>query len=129
MRKIALTLALTAAGIAGASWANGEVVYVTGPVVYLSGPAAVEKLRTTNPSHYARAQKIIAAANHLCRPTPGQLEYAESDAKDVSCMRTLLRTSNPPKREIHFRLDDTTYIALVVVTDDPPRLVQAGPRP
>jgi hypothetical protein len=121
MRKIALTLALAAAAMAGVSWADG--------VVYLTDPAAVEQLRTTNPVHYARAQKIISAANYLCRPTPGEIEYASADAKDVSCIRTLLRTSNPPKREIHFRLDDTTYIALVTVTDDPPRLVQAGPRP
>jgi hypothetical protein len=40
----------------------------------------------------------------------------------------LLRTSNPAKREITFRLDDTKYIALVAMTDDPPRLVAASPR-
>ncbi|MBV8806679.1 MAG: hypothetical protein JO042_16595 [Sinobacteraceae bacterium] len=116
MRKVALTLALTAAGAAGA-WADG--------VVYLDDPAALEQLRTSNPTHYARAEKILAAANHLCRPKPGEVEYVKGDAKDVSCSASLLRTSNPPKRQIRFRLDDTQYIALVVVTDDPPRLVAA----
>jgi hypothetical protein len=116
MRKVASTLALTAAVAAGA-WADG--------VVYLDDPAALEQLRTSNPTHYARAQKILAAANHLCRPTPAKIEYAKLDAKDVSCSASLLRTSNPPKHQIRFRLDDTQYIALVVVTDDPPRLVAA----
>jgi hypothetical protein len=71
MRKVALTLALAAAGAAGA-WADG--------VVYLDDPAALEQLRTSNPTHYARAQKILAAANHLCRPKPAEIEYAKLDA-------------------------------------------------
>jgi hypothetical protein len=122
MRKIALTLALAAAGVAGA-WAEG------GGVVYLDDPAALEQLRTANPIHYAQAQKILTEANHLCQPTTGKVEYAKYGAKDLSCIHSFLRTSNPPKREIHFRLDDTRYIALVVLTEDPPRLVLASPPP
>jgi hypothetical protein len=109
-----------AAGMSGA-WAGG--------VVHLDGPASLDELRTANPGHYARAQKILAAANHLCRPTAGKVEYAKFDAKNISCIRTLLKTSNPPKREISFRLDDTQYVALVTLTDDPPKLVAAGPQP
>ena len=37
----------------------------------------------------------------------------------------LLRTSNPPKWEIRFRLDDTRYVALVAVSADWPKLVPA----
>jgi len=86
------------------------------------------ELRAANPVHYARAQKILAAANQLCRPTTGKVEYAKFDAKNISCIRSLIKTSNPPKRELSFRLDDTRYIALVTLTDDPPRLVAAGPQ-
>lgn len=43
-------------------------------------------------------------------------------AQDLKCADSLLGTSNPPKWEITFRLDDTRYVALVVITDDPPRL-------
>lgn len=118
MRKVALTLALAAAGVATA-WADGGVVHLD--------ERALEQLRTSNPSHYARAQEILAAANYLCRPTAGEVEYAKLGAKNVSCLDDLVRTSNPPKREISFRLDDTQYVALVVLTDDPPRLVQAIP--
>ena len=118
MRKVALTLALAAAGAAGA-WADG--------VVYLDDPAALEQLRKSNPTHYARAQKILAEANHLCRPKPDEVEYVKFGAKDISCIHSFLWTSNPPKRQIRFRLDDTQYVARVVLTDDPPRLVAIDP--
>ena len=99
-----------------------------GGVIHLDGPASLAELRATNPAHYARAQKILAAANHLCRPAKGEVDYAKFDAKNISCIRSLIKTSNPPKREISFRLDDTQYIALVTLTEDPPRLVAAGPQ-
>src|SRR2546429_518416 len=118
MRKIALTLALAAAGAAGAR-AKGGVVNLDW--------ATLEQLRTSNPIHYARAQKILAAANPLCKPVRGEVEYAQYGAKDLSCLAHLVKTSNPPKREIRFKLDDTRYIALVVLTDEPPRLVQVSP--
>jgi hypothetical protein len=92
--------------------------------VYLYGQSDLDRLRATNPGHYARAERIMAAANELCRPQPGSTFYAKFDARDISCAEMLLKTSNPPKRQISFTLDDTHYIALVVITDDPARLVQ-----
>jgi hypothetical protein len=82
--------------------------------VYLYGQSDLDRLRATHPGHYARAERIMAAANELCRPKPG----------DISCAEMLVKTSNPPKRQISFTLDDTHYIALVVITEDPARLVQ-----
>jgi hypothetical protein len=124
MKSVALALAVAVA-VSGA-WA------VTpgggGGVVHLDGAASLAALRATNPGHYARAQKILSAANQLCRPTAGEVEYAKFDAKNISCIRSLVKTSNPPKREISFRLDDTQYVALVTLTDDPPRLVAVGPQ-
>ena len=92
-------------------------------IVYLDGPADLERLRAVNPSHYARAERIIAAANELCRPQPGDVSYARFEAREISCADMLVMTSNPPKRRISFVLDDTHYLALVVITDDPPRVV------
>jgi hypothetical protein len=123
MRRIAFAVAV-AACVSGA-WAG--TTPGGGGVVYLDSPASLAELRAANPVHYARAQKILAAANHLCRPNAGEVDYAKFDAKNIACLRSLIKTSNPPKREIHFRLDDTQYIALVTLTDDPPRLVAAGP--
>jgi hypothetical protein len=105
--------------VAATAWADEGVVH-------LNGPADLAQLRQSNPAHYARAVKIIDSANELCKPHAAEVERTK--AKNVSCSEMLLRTSNPAKREIEFRLDDTTYIALVAMTDDPPRLVAAGPR-
>jgi len=118
MLRIAITLTLAVAG-ATCGWADGGVVHLN--------DAALAQLRLTNPIHYARAQKILGAANELCRPTAGEVQYAKFDARSISCIRALVKTSNPPKREIRFQLDDTQYVALVVLTDDPPRVVAAGP--
>ena len=115
---------LAAAAFVSGAWA---VTPDGGGVVYLDD-AALAALRTANPGHYARAQKILSAANQLCRPTAGEVEYAKFDAKNIACIRSLIKTSNPPKRQISFRLDNTEYIALVTLTDDPPRLVTAGPQ-
>jgi hypothetical protein len=122
---LALAIASASTGLTiDADAASPQVVYVP-QVVYLNSTAALAELRATNPDHYARAQRILAAANELCRPGPASVQFAKSDAQEVSCANMLLRTSNPPKRQITFRLDDTRYIALVTVTDDPPRLVLA----
>jgi len=130
MRRIAFALAV-ATCVSGA-WAatpgGGVAPVAVHPVVHLDDPVALAQLRAANPRHFAQAQKILADANHLCRPTAGEVEYAKSGAKDFSCIRSLLKTSNPPKRQISFRLDDTYYVALVTLTDDPPRLVAAGPQ-
>jgi hypothetical protein len=114
MRKSTLILGLSVACASGA-WAGGTV--------HLNSPADLAALRATNPKHYQQALKIMDAANALCRPHAAQVEH--TDAKDVSCTQMLLRTSNPPKRDLSFRLDNTTYVALVTVTDDPPKLVAA----
>jgi len=92
--------------------------------VYLDGPRDLARLQRTNPEHYARAERILAAANHLCRPGPGELREA-AGARDLTCDGSLFRTSNPPKWQITFKLDDTRYVAFVAVTDDPPRVTPA----
>lgn len=92
--------------------------------VYLDS-AALERLRTTNPDHYARARRILAAANHLCRPRLPETTLVQFRMQDFSCAPELLLTSLPPQRDIHFRLDETSYTARVFVTDDAPRAIPA----
>ena len=126
MRRITLTLGMAIVCMSGAWAPSGTWAAEPGAAaIYLDGPASFADLRAANPIHYQRALKIIDAANELCRPKAGELEYAKFDAKNISCAHSLLRTSNPPKRQLSFRLDDTQYIALVTVTDDPPKLVAA----
>ena len=114
-----IALALGALSVAAVAWAGDGIVY-------LNGPEDLAQLRHSNPGHYQQAVKIMGAANELCRPHSGEVELTK--AKEVSCSQVLLRTSNPAKRQITFRLDSIKYIALVAMTDNPPRLVAAAPR-
>lgn len=117
-------LALIGACTAPAIADEAQLTAAPKRTVYLNGPSDLERLRQVNPAHYARAERILTAANHLCRSGPGQLQEA-AQARDLSCDGSFLRTSNPPKWQITFTLDDTRYVALVAVTDDPPRLTPA----
>jgi hypothetical protein len=75
---------------------------------------ALEKLRTSNPRHYAIARRILAAADEICEATKAGTIATKYDAQDISCARSFWLTSNPPKRFLQFRIDDTAYSALVV---------------
>jgi hypothetical protein len=97
--------------------------------VYLYGATDLDHLRDSNFNHYLRAQRILAAGNRLCRPGPPTIQYAQFEAKDLHCASLFLKTSNPPKKQLDFVLDDVHYIALVTITDDPPQLMKAGPNP
>lgn len=123
MRSILLILALIGA-CAPPALADEALTSPPSRTVYLDGPSDLARLRQANPAHYARAERILAEANQLCRPGPGELRQV-TGVRDVKCAASLLRTSNPPKVQIAFTLDDTHYVALVVVTDDPPRLTHA----
>ncbi len=123
MRSILLILALTGA-CASVALADEGFTSPASRTVYLDGPSDLARLQKANPAHYARAEKILAQANQLCRPGAGQL-HAVVGARDLKCAASFLRTSNPAKLQITFTLDDTHYVALVAITDDPPRLTRA----
>jgi hypothetical protein len=111
---VAMSTAVTAAG--GAD--EAPAAQTAQPTrVYLFGAADMEKLRQANPDHYARAQQIIAASDEICKPGKDEVHFAKFDAKDVSCQNMILKTSNPPKREIGFTLDEVRYVALITLTD------------
>ncbi len=97
-------------------------------VIYLNGAADLEQLRATNLAHYLRAEKILAAANEICRPKPDQTFLARFDA-DPYCLAMLWKTSFPPKKQLSFRLDDVRYVALVTVAGSPGKVVKIDPPP
>lgn len=125
MRGLPLTL-LTFLGLGalGAQADDQSLTFVAKPTVYLDGPADLARLQATDPAHYARAVRVLAAANHLCRAGQGALQSV-AGSRDVQCTGQLLLTSNPPQWRLSFVLDTTRYIALVRITDDPPRLLPA----
>lgn len=100
-------------------------------VVHLYTSADLDQLRQTNPRHYSRVQKILAnASESLCKPGGLRLQHAEGlNAEDAKCAAGLEMTSNPPKRQLSFRLDDTTYIAVVTLKNAEAHLLPAQSSP
>ena len=117
MKNLVLAVLVCSASFA---WASDSVEIR--PPVRLNTPEDLANLRATNPDHYARAQRVIAAANVLCPPGRPQLQSTELHSGNLSCGQVFL-TSNPPKREITFKLDSIKYVALVTITADPPKPV------
>ena len=120
MRKLILAAFLCSASMCRAAEPAATVVFT--PPVHLNGAADLAQLRPTNPDHYARAVRLINAANRLCDPSAPQLQNTADH--DISCAMLLL-TSNPPKRALSFTLDHTRYVAIVTVTADRPQLTHA----
>lgn len=95
----------------------------TAPLTYrrLDDADSLENLLHANPRHYAIARRILAAADQICDAHEAQPMATRFDAKYVTCANSFWLTSNPPKRSLHFRIDDTVYSALVVATNLHPR--------
>ena len=83
----------------------------------LRDPAALERLRETNPSHYAAIRQILAGLAEQPQRVEGDWLQATFDARDIELSRLLLRTSYPPRQQLSFRLDDTRYTLHVVRSD------------
>jgi hypothetical protein len=111
----AFTASIFGAGVALADEAPAAVEQP--PTVYLRGEQDMERLKSSNPNHYERARKIMAAADVVCKPGPLSVVPAEANAKDTSCASMLVLTSYPPKRTIGCTLDDVHYVAYVVLTE------------
>lgn len=124
MRNRVLAVSAVFLCSASASWGAGPVdpAELRSPV-HLDSPADLAQLRERNPEHYARAVRLLAAANRLCKP--GQPKLQNADGRDISCALLLL-TSNPPKRALSFTLDTTRYVAIVTLTSDRPELLPAA---
>ncbi|HET9299896.1 MAG TPA: hypothetical protein VFO11_08110 [Candidatus Polarisedimenticolaceae bacterium] len=93
--------------------------------VDLTKPGAMEQLKRENPAHYRAVSAIVQAALRQ-EERPGDdaaMQYARVEwlriqsaykAKDVDYSPILL-TSNPPKRELSFRLDEVRYRKLLTL--------------
>src|SRR5215469_14229809 len=124
MRKLILATCVCSASVC---WADKPVDQPVGPQIFkppvpLNSTADLARLRETNPDHYARAMRLINAANTLCKP--GEPKFQNTDGRDISCAMMLL-TSNPPKRALSFTLDNTRYVTIVTITADRPELTRA----
>jgi hypothetical protein len=78
----------------------------------------LEELKTSNPERYAQVRNVMASASELCRPNAAR-QWQVANVSGVSCSSMLLKTSFPPKRSIGFQIEDTWYVANVIVRDLP----------
>lgn len=97
-----------------------NAVFMDGPpkvhkVVSLNRDGALEALKTSNPGHYAIARRLIKAAGQLCAPGAPKPQATVYHADEVSCAAGVWYESNPPKRMLIFRVDNTVYEMLVSV--------------
>ncbi|HTY49194.1 MAG TPA: hypothetical protein VMB48_05850 [Steroidobacteraceae bacterium] len=84
-------------------------------VVYLD-EEVLQALRLKDPTRYASVHRVLTSASRVCSfGAPAVQSIA--DAHDVACQRSLWMTSLPPKRELHFVIGDTLYLAEVTVSD------------
>lgn len=100
-----------------ALFASAAVSAADSAPIYLYGEADLAKLKASNPGHYARAEGVIASSEEICQPGKDEIQYVKYDAKDVRCQHMIVKTSNPPKREIGFTLDDVRYVAIITLKD------------
>jgi hypothetical protein len=100
-----------------------NAIFMSGPpkiykFVSLNSERALEDLKATNPGRYAIAQRIIKAGAEICSPGVPTTALARFQADDLSCA-SVWYTSNPPKRQLTFRIGDTVYVARVTVPVQP----------
>ena len=93
-----------------------------GATVDLNWPGAMDRLKRDNPAHHKKVQAILASASTLPSPRAEQFVRATYDAKDVFFGPVVL-TSDPPKVDLRFRLDDVVYSKRVMLR------VSATPEP
>jgi hypothetical protein len=82
----------------------------------LDQPGALEALQRSNPTHYAKIQKILDRLPLQPEAKVPRWIQANFDARDATYGLMLL-TSFPPKRRVSFTLDDTRYEAIVTLAN------------
>ena len=129
MRYLLLSSALLLAGIVSVAAAETPAPAKTiQRTIYLDS-VVLEDLKKSNPARYAKVQSVMASASEMCKPNAARtwaLANSVANAPSPDCSTLFLKTSYPPKRQISFVLDNTIYIAHVVI-QDAPALVQAEP--
>jgi hypothetical protein len=101
-----------------------NAIFMSGPpkiykFVSLTSERALEELRAADPGRYAIAQRIIKAGAEICAPGVPKTALARFQAEDLSCSANIWYTSDPPKRQLTFRIGDTIYATRVTVPVQP----------
>ena len=87
-----------------------------GRVFDLDRPGALEALRISNPTHYAKVRQILEGVFLRSDVEVPRWMQTNFQAQDVQYGLIVL-TSHPPKRRLSFALDATHYAGTVVLTN------------
>jgi len=82
-------------------------------IVDIDNPGTLDAIREQSPEHYAKIEKILAAAERVPAFEWGKHLPAAVGASDVMAL-PLWMVSDPPKLKLEFTLDDTRYSATVI---------------
>ncbi|HEX6398248.1 MAG TPA: hypothetical protein VFZ95_12555 [Steroidobacteraceae bacterium] len=83
----------------------------------LRTPQALEHLKRDNPAHYEKIRQILAGLEEKPERVEADWLQANFAAQDVDLARMIVKTSNPPKQLLSFRLDQVRYTLYVVRRD------------
>ncbi len=86
-----------------------------GPTIDLDQPGVLQALEQANPAHYAKVRLILQGVARNPESDVPRWMRVGFDARDVS-YAPLVLTSHPAKRRLSFALDDTRYVAVIVLT-------------
>ena len=95
----------------------GRATWAEPAAVDLRDAAALERLRESNPAHFATIRQILAGLAERPERVEGDWLQATFDAHEVELSRLVLKTSHPPRQRLSFMLDDTRYTLHVVRSD------------
>jgi hypothetical protein len=91
----------------------------------LRSPQALGQLQRENPAHFARIEQIVEGLRQEPQRAESDWLQVNFDARDVDLMRSVIKTSYPPKQVLSFRLDEVRYTLYVTRSDLTPRVMPA----
>jgi hypothetical protein len=77
----------------------------------------LEALKRENPAHFEKLRQILIALEENPERAEGDWLQVNFDAHEVALGRALIRTSNPPKQLLSFRLETVRYTMHLVRRD------------
>jgi hypothetical protein len=85
--------------------------------VDLRNSRALAELQQSNPAHFEKITQILSGLE--AQPDRAEADWLQTNfaASEVELSRLLIKTSNPPKQTLRFRLDNVRYTMHLVRSD------------
>ena len=83
----------------------------------LRTPNGLEDLRRDNPAHFEKIRQILMGLEEKPERVEGDWLQVNFAVSDVALDGAVIKTSNPPKQLLSFRLEETRYTMYLVRRD------------